>query len=69
LTLGFFSKDDITVLFLFIVSFMALLLLEIAMEAKIIIIVNSVLYIYLHFLDKVTMTPTVYVERTVFDKL
>ncbi len=39
------------------------------MEAKIIIIVNSVLYIYLHFLDKVTMTPTVYVERTVFDKL
>jgi hypothetical protein len=61
-------KDDITVIFLLDVSFMALLLLEIAMEAKIIIIVNSVLYIYLHFLDKVTMTPTIYVERNVFDK-
>jgi hypothetical protein len=42
---------------------MVLLLLEIAMEAK--IIINSVLYIYLHFLDNVTMTPTIYVERTV----
>jgi hypothetical protein len=45
---------------------MALLLLGIAMEAK--IIINSVLYIYLHFLDKVTMTPIYcigYVGRTV----
>jgi hypothetical protein len=54
--------------FLHGVSSMVLLLWDIAVKANL-IIVNSVLYIHLHFLNKVTMTPTVYVERTVFYKL
>ncbi len=64
----FSFKDDITVIFLLDVSFMALFFYGIAMEANL-IIVYSVFSIYLRFSDKVTMTPTVYVERTVFGKL